>query len=166
MKVTLRISSLFLGIMLWSVAAWAQPSNNSCSGATPVPVSTSEAAVVLVNGDTRNATPSGVADNSPSDYCFVDHADDDVCRESLHAAAPCLGNEGNEDHPEHVPFLLFRRSALLRSRIENTKRRYLGLDKASHIPMKTTAPFALPIQMRPSKLGPGHFAIGSPEDLH
>jgi len=53
MKVTLRFSSLILGLLLWSFAAWAQPANDLCSGATQITIGKDEASAVKVAGDTR-----------------------------------------------------------------------------------------------------------------
>ncbi|HUR32118.1 MAG TPA: hypothetical protein VMZ69_11855, partial [Saprospiraceae bacterium] len=78
MKVTLRISSLVCGLVLWGTLAWAQPANDRCSNAIPLTISSSEANVVLVSADTRGATTSGNADSSPIDFCFVGDNDDDV----------------------------------------------------------------------------------------
>ena len=74
MKVTLRISSLLLVLILWSVQIWAQPANNDCSGAFPVVFSTSEANVVLTEGDTRGATASTI----PNTVCSTTFYTDDI----------------------------------------------------------------------------------------
>jgi len=74
MKVTLRISSLFFGLALWSVTAWAQPVNNDCVNALPVVYADNEAAAVLVAGDTRGATAS----TTPSSVCSQTFYTDDI----------------------------------------------------------------------------------------
>jgi hypothetical protein len=74
MKVTLRISSLFLFLISWSTAIWAQPANNDCSGAFPVVFSTSEDNVILTEGDTRGATASTV----PNSVCSTVFYTDDI----------------------------------------------------------------------------------------
>ena len=61
MKVTLRFSSLFLGLVLWSFTAWAQPANDDCENATPVQYADNEASAVLVDGDSRGATATDPA---------------------------------------------------------------------------------------------------------
>ncbi len=75
MKVTLRISSLFFGLVLWSATAWAQPANDMCSGAIDLVVYDSEAEAIPVDGDTRNAT-DGALDNIP--VCSANAYRDDV----------------------------------------------------------------------------------------
>ena len=75
MKVTLRISSLFFGLVLWSATAWAQPANDLCSGAIDLIVYDSEAEAIPVDGDTRNAT-DGALDNIP--VCSANAYRDDV----------------------------------------------------------------------------------------
>ena len=75
MKVTLRISSLFFGLVLWSATAWAQPANDMCSGAIDLIVYDSEAEAIPVDGDTRNAT-DGALDNIP--VCSANAYRDDV----------------------------------------------------------------------------------------
>lgn len=75
MKVTLRISSLFFGLVLWSATAWAQPANDHCDGAIELQVYGSEAEAVLVSGDTRNTT-DGLGDNIP--VCSANFYRDDV----------------------------------------------------------------------------------------
>ena len=74
MKVTLRISSLFFGLVLWSATAWAQPVNNDCVNALTVVYGDSEANAVLVDGDTRGATAS----TTPSTVCSVSFYTDDI----------------------------------------------------------------------------------------
>lgn len=60
MKVTLRISSLTFGLILWSLAAWAQPANDLCSNATPITIAKDEASAVKVNGDTRGTEDASI----------------------------------------------------------------------------------------------------------
>jgi hypothetical protein len=75
MKVTLRFSSLIIGLLLWSFAAWAQPANDLCSGATPITIGKNEASAVRVNGDTRG-TSDASADGIP--VCSGNFYRDDV----------------------------------------------------------------------------------------
>jgi len=74
MKVTLRISSLFFGLVLWSATAWAQPANDDCVNAFEMVVADSEANAVLVDGDTRGA----VASTTPATVCSQTFYTDDV----------------------------------------------------------------------------------------
>ena len=75
MKVTLRISSLFFGLVLWSATAWAQPANDICSGAVDLTIYDSEEESIPVGGDTRNTT-DGALDNIP--VCSANFFRDDV----------------------------------------------------------------------------------------
>ncbi len=74
MKVTLRISSLFFGLVLWSATAWAQPANDDCANAIEVVFADSEANAVLVGGDTRGATASTL----PTTVCSGSWYTDDI----------------------------------------------------------------------------------------
>lgn len=74
MKVTLRISSLFFGLVLWSATAWAQPANDDCANALEVVFADSEANAVLVDGDTRGATASTL----PTTVCSGSWYTDDI----------------------------------------------------------------------------------------
>jgi len=74
MKVTLRISSLFFGLVLWSATAWAQPANDDCANAFEVVFADSEANAVLVDGDTRGATASTL----PTTVCSGSWYTDDI----------------------------------------------------------------------------------------
>lgn len=75
MKVTLRFSSLFFGLVLWSATAWAQPDNDLCQNAVELTVYDSEAEAVRVEGDTRNTT-DGALDLIP--VCSANFYRDDV----------------------------------------------------------------------------------------
>ena len=72
MKVTLRISSLFFGLLLWSATAWAQPANDDCATALEVVFANSEATAVLTNGDSRGATASSVPTSVCSGSWYTD----------------------------------------------------------------------------------------------
>ncbi len=74
MKVTLRISSLFFGLVLWSATAWAQPANDDCANALNVVFADSEANAVLVAGDSRGATASA----EPTSVCSGSWYTDDT----------------------------------------------------------------------------------------
>ena len=74
MKVTLRISSLLFGLVLWSVTAWAQPANDDCAGAFEVTFSNDEASAVKVAGDSRGATAS----TTPTSVCSGSWYTDDT----------------------------------------------------------------------------------------
>ncbi len=74
MKLTLRISSLFLGLILMSVTAWAQPANDDCATALEVVLADSEANAVAVAGDTRGATASTL----PTSVCSGSWYTDDI----------------------------------------------------------------------------------------
>jgi hypothetical protein len=74
MKVTLRFSSLFLGLVLWSVTAWAQPANDDCVNAVQLTYADDEASAVLADGDTRGATAS----TSPTTVCSQTFYTDDI----------------------------------------------------------------------------------------
>jgi hypothetical protein len=74
MKVTLRFSSLFFGLVLWSATAWAQPANDDCVNAFEMTFANSEAEAVLVAGDTRGA----VASTTPATVCSQTFYTDDV----------------------------------------------------------------------------------------
>lgn len=75
MKVTLRISSLFFGLLLWSATAWAQPANDHCDGAIELIIYNSEAEAIPVEGDTRDCE-DGLGDNVP--VCSSNFFRDDV----------------------------------------------------------------------------------------
>ncbi len=72
MKVTLRFSSLFIGLILMSITAWAQPLNDDCSGAFEVSIGDSEMNAVTVAGDSRGATASTVPTNVCSGSWYTD----------------------------------------------------------------------------------------------
>lgn len=72
MKVTLRFSSLFFGLVLWSAAVWAQPANDDCAGAFEVVFSADEASAVLTSGDSRGATASSVPTSVCSGSWYTD----------------------------------------------------------------------------------------------
>src|SRR4249920_1513744 len=74
MKITLRISSLLIVLFSWSASVWAQPANDDCSGAFNVVFSTSEANVVVTEGDTRGATASTI----PASVCSSTFYTDDI----------------------------------------------------------------------------------------
>jgi hypothetical protein len=74
MKVTLRFSSLFLGLILMSATAWAQPANDDCADAFEVVIGDSEANAVAVDGDTRGATASTL----PASVCSGSWYTDDI----------------------------------------------------------------------------------------
>src|SRR5688500_8991100 len=74
MKVTLRISNLLFALVLWSVAAWAQPANDDCATAAVVAFGVDEATAVLTNGDTRGATAS----TTPATVCSGSWYTDDI----------------------------------------------------------------------------------------
>ncbi len=73
MKITLRISSLFFGLVLWGFTAMAQ--NDHCSEAIELTIYASEEEAVLVDGDTRIST-DGLTDNVP--VCSANFFRDDV----------------------------------------------------------------------------------------
>lgn len=60
MKITLRMSGLLFGLVLWSLQAWAQPANDECVNAFNVVFAADETSVVKTNGDSRGATASSV----------------------------------------------------------------------------------------------------------
>lgn len=72
MKITLRITSLFIVLFSWSASLWAQPANDNCSGALNVVFSTSEANVVVTEGDTRGATASTIPNTVCSGAFYTD----------------------------------------------------------------------------------------------
>lgn len=74
MKVTLRFTSLMLGLMLWSFGAWAQPINDDCVDALNVVFSANEANVVVTEGDTRG----GTASTEPTSVCSGSFYTDDI----------------------------------------------------------------------------------------
>lgn len=74
MKITLRISSLLIVLFSWSASVWAQPANDDCSGAFNVAYSSSEANVVVTQGDTRGATASTI----PTTVCSSSFYTDDI----------------------------------------------------------------------------------------
>ncbi len=74
MKVTLRFSSLFFGLVLWSATAWAQPANDDCVNAFEMTFANNEAEAVLVDGDTRGA----LASSTPAAVCSQTFYTDDV----------------------------------------------------------------------------------------
>jgi len=75
MKVTLRFSSLVFGLLLSTLAAWAQPANDMCSGAISITIGEDEATATRVNGDTRG-TEDASADGIP--VCSGNFYRDDV----------------------------------------------------------------------------------------
>jgi Secretion system C-terminal sorting domain len=74
MKVTLRISGLLFGLVLWSITAWAQPANDDCANAFEMIFGASEATAVKVNGDSRGATAS----TTPTSVCSGSWYTDDT----------------------------------------------------------------------------------------
>ena len=74
MKVTLRISSLFFGLVLWSATAWAQPANDDCVDAIELVYAVDEANAILVDGDTRGA----IASTTPATVCSQSFYTDDI----------------------------------------------------------------------------------------
>lgn len=73
MKVTLRFSSLFFGLLLWSATAWAQ--NDICEDAIELTIYNSEAEAIQVEGDTRISS-DGALDMIP--VCSANFYRDDV----------------------------------------------------------------------------------------